>query len=260
VVHVASTQHHAADAKVVVGIVCYTVCVDIANHKGSRHEMPTKDLDSLRRAAEGATPESVEAATSFLRAANDELQGVLAARALGWFARGMALVDREQVVEALSTSEGYEAVLPLIEDLVLEDARESPMARARLRGIRRKREMLEAEGGFVGTAEAAEILGGISKQAVDKRRERRTILALPRGGGEYAFPLWQFDEGTRDGLVPGLTRVLKSFSVENPWMRAEFMLAPNARLGEKRPLDALRDGEAEAVARAASTYGVHGSE
>ena len=178
--------------------------------------MATKDLESLRRAAEGATPESVEAATSFLRAANNELRGVLAARALGWFARGMALVDREQVVEALSASEGYEAVLPLIEELVLEDAQRSPMVRARLRGIRRKGEVLEAEGGSVGTAEAAEILGGISKQAVDKRRERRTILALPRGGGETAFPLWQFDEGTRDGLLPGLARVLRSFSVEKP--------------------------------------------
>jgi hypothetical protein len=221
--------------------------------------MTTKNLDGLRRAAEGATPESVEAAASLLRAANDDLRGVLAARALGWFARGMALVNTEQVVEALSATEGYEAVLPLIEDLVLDDARESPMARARLRGIRRKREVLEAEGGSVGTAEAAEILGGISKQAVDKRRERRTILALPRGG-EYAFPLWQFDEGTRDGLVPGLTRVLRSFSVDDPWMRAEFMLAPNDRLGGKRPLDALREGEAEASARAASAYGVHGAE
>lgn len=202
----------------------------------------------------------MEAATSFLRAANDELQGVLAARTLGWFARSMTLVDRERVVEALSASEGYEAMLPLIEDLVLEDARESPMARARLRGIRRKREVLETEGGFVGTAEAAEILGGISKQAVDKRRERQTILALPRGGGEYAFPLWQFDEGTKDGLLPGLTKLLRSFSVEDPWMRAEFMLAPNNRLGGKRPLDALREGEVEAATRAASTYGVHGSE
>jgi hypothetical protein len=172
----------------------------------------------------------------------------------------MALVDREQVIEALSASEGYEAVLPLIEDLVLEDARESPMARARLRGIRRKREVLQAEGGSVGTTEAAEILGGISKQAVDKRRERGTILALPRGGGEYAFPLWQFDEGTRDGLLPGLTRVLRSFSVEDPWMRSEFMLAPDDRLGGKRPLDALGEGEAEAAARAASAYGVHGAE
>ncbi len=234
--------------------------MDITNWRGSRREMTTKDLDSLRRAAEGATPESVEAAASFLRAVDDELQGMLAARALDWFARGVALVDREQVVEALSASEGYEAVLPLIEDLVLEEARKSPVARARLRGIRRKREMLGAEGGCVGTAEAAEILGGISKQAVDKRRERRTILALPRGGGEYAFPLWQFDEGTRDGLIPGLTGVLRSFSVENPWMRAEFMLAPNDRLGGKRPLDALRDGETDAAARAASTYGVHGSE
>jgi hypothetical protein len=228
---------------------------------GSGYEMTTKDLDSLRWAAERATPESVEAAASFLRAAgNDELQGVLAARTLAWLARGMALVDREQVIEALSASEGYEAVLPLIEDLVLEDARESLLARARLGGIRRKREMLEAEGGSVGTAEAAEILGGISKQAVDKRRERGTILALPRGGGEYAFPLWQFDENSRDGLLPGLARVLRSFSVEDPWMRAEFMLAPNPRLGGKKPLDALGYGEVEASALAAAAYGVHGAE
>jgi hypothetical protein len=95
---------------------------------------------------------------------------------------------------------------------------------------------------------------------VDKRRERGTILALPRGGGEYAFPLWQFDEGTRDGLLPGLTRVLRSFSVEDPWMRSEFMLAPDDRLGGKRPLDALREGEAEAALRTASAYGVHGAE
>ena len=112
---------------------------------------------------------------------------MFAARALAWLARGMVLVDRERVIEALSASEGYEAVLPLIEDLVLEDARESPLARARLRGIRRKREMLEAEGGSVGTAEAAEILGGISKQAVDKRRERGTILALPRVAANTLF-------------------------------------------------------------------------
>jgi hypothetical protein len=223
--------------------------------------MTTKNLDSLKWAAQEATPESVEAAASFLRAAgDDELQGVFAARALAWLARGMALVDRERVIEALSASEGYEAVLPLIEDLVLEDARESPLARARLRGIRRKREMLEAEGGSVGTAEAAEILGGISKQAVDKRRERGTILALPRGGGEYAFPLWQFDENSRDGLLPGLARVLRSFSVEDPWMRAEFMLAPNPRLGGKKPLDALGYGEVEASALAATAYGVHGAE
>lgn len=234
--------------------------MDVTNYEGSEHEMALKDLDSLKRAAEGATPESVEAAARVLRAANDELQGVLAARALDWLARGMTLVDREQTVEALSAIEGYEAMLPLIEELVLEDAQESPLVRARLRGIRRKREILEAEGGCLGTTEAAEILGGISKQAVDKRRERQTILALPRGGGEYAFPLWQFDEGTKDGLVPGLTVVLRSFSVESPWMWAEFMLAPNDRLGGKRPLDALRDGEAEAVARAASTYGVHGAQ
>jgi hypothetical protein len=43
-------------------------------------------------------------------------------------------------------------------------------------------------------------------------------------------------------------------------MQAEFMLAPNTRLGNKRPLDTLRAGEVDAAVRAASTYGEHGAE
>jgi hypothetical protein len=177
-----------------------------------------------------------------------------------WFAKCVPSLDRGQVREALAAPTGYEAMLPLLEQVMLWDAGESPIARAKLRGIHRKSELLKAEGGAIGTAEAAEILGGISKQAVDKRRDRGTILALPLGGGEYAFPLWQFDEGTKDGLVLGLAQVLKSFSVKNPWMQAEFMLAPNTRLGNKRPLDTLRAGEVDAAVRAASTYGEHGAE
>ncbi len=223
--------------------------------------MAVKDLEGLRRAAEEATPETVEAVAGFLRAAaRDEFHQVLAARTLAWFARGVELLDKDRVVEALAAPAGYEAVLPLVEEVVLGEAGHSPVVRARLRGIRGKRELLEAEGGSVSTSEAAQILGGISKQAVDKRRERGTILALPAGGGGYAFPLWQFDERSGDGLIPGFARVLKSFSVGSPWMRAEFMLAPSTRFDGGRPLDALAAGEVEEVARAASAYGEQGAQ
>lgn len=223
--------------------------------------MAVKDLEGLRRAAEESTPEAVEAVARFLRAAGgDEFHQVLAARTLAWFARGVEHLDRDRVMEALAAPDGYEAVLPLVEEVVLGEAGRSPVVRARLRGIRRKRALLEAEGGSVSTAEVAELLGGISKQAVDKRRERGTILALPAGGGGYAFPLWQFDDISGDGLIPGFARVLKSFSVESPWMRAEFMLAASTRFDGRRPLDVLAAGEVEEVARAASAYGEQGAQ
>lgn len=214
-----------------------------------------KDMESLREAAEGASPELVEAARDFLLAAGDDEMGqALAARALGWLAGGVGSLEPEQVTSALVAPSGYEAVLPLMEARMLGEA--DPLARAKLRGVERKGELLEAEGGAAGTGEVSEVLG-ITPQAVDKRRERGTILALPTGGGRYAFPRWQFDERGKDGLIPGFAAALKNFSVESPWMRAEFMLAPNGRLGGKRPLDALREGEE--VMEAVAAYGRHGA-
>ena len=49
--------------------------------------------------------------------------------------------------------------------------------------------------------------------------------------------------------------VLGSFGVEAAWMRASFFLRHNGRLGDKKPIDALRDGEVEAVERAARLRG-----
>ena len=60
--------------------------------------------------------------------------------------------------------------------------------------------------------------------------------------------------------MPGLEEVLRSFGVEEPWMQASFFLRQNGRLDDRRPLDALREGDVEAVKRAASAYGEHGAE
>ena len=135
---------------------------------------------------------------------------------------------------------------------------EDPLAEARLRGKRRMGEILEAEGGSVGATEAAAIMG-VSERALEQRRRGGTVLALPVGDGSHAFPRWQFDGDAQDGLVPGLPRVLQSFSVTSPWMQAEFMLAPEDRLADRSPLDALKAGEIDAMAQAASAYGEHGA-
>ena len=133
-----------------------------------------------------------------------------------------------------------------------------PLADARLRGKHRMREILEAEGGAVGAAEAAEIVGA-SEAVLEERRRKGTVLALPVGDGGHAFPRWQFSGDAEDGMVPGLSRVLGSFSVTCPWVQAEFLLAPEERLGGMRPLDALKAGQVEAVEEEALAYREHGA-
>jgi len=57
---------------------------------------------------------------------------------------------------------------------------EDPFLAAKFRGLKRKQQMLEAAGGALTSEKAAEVLG-ISRQAVDKRREGRLILVSPDG-------------------------------------------------------------------------------
>ena len=60
-------------------------------------------------------------------------------------------------------------------------------------------------------------------------------------------------------MLPGIERALAAFEVSDPWMRANFMLSPEPRLGGLRPIDALRQGEIEPVVAAASAFGRHGA-
>ena len=223
--------------------------------------MAVKDLEGLDEAARRlSSPETVEATKRALTAvAKDELEEALYARLLGWFVASMTEADREELVRAASAPSNAELLFWLFEQAALRDAlEEGPLVRARLRGVRVRRELLEAEGGAVSSGQAAELLG-ITPQAVDKRRRAGKLLALPVGRA-YLYPVWQFDERGRGGVLSGLEGVLGSFGVEDAWMRASFFLRRNGRLGDKRPLDALRDGEIEAVEGAARAYGEHGAE
>ncbi|MCA9878662.1 MAG: hypothetical protein KC442_12800 [Thermomicrobiales bacterium] len=124
-----------------------------------------------------------------------------------------------------------------------------PLAAARLRGLAVKRHLLEMEGGSVSGQRMASLLG-ISRQAVDKRRKRGTLIGLDLGRRGYAYPVWQVE-------LPGLEAVLAQLGELGPWAQAGFFLAPNAWLDDRPPLLALRAGEKDAVIRAASLYGEH---
>lgn len=98
-------------------------------------------------------------------------------------------------------------------------------------------------GPFYSTAGIARVLGGISRQAVEERRRRRTILALRTSDGVWVYPAFQLDD--RNRVVQGLADVLDRFRPDTPedeWMVAAFVAAPQPGLDGRSIADHLRAG------------------
>lgn len=87
----------------------------------------------------------------------------------------------------------------------------------------------------------------ISRGTLDNWRKARKVLALRKGLRNFVYPTRQF---YRSRPLEGLDLVAEHFAApEDAW---EWLVAPNRMTGGKPPIEALRDGEAPAVARAAA--------
>jgi hypothetical protein len=152
--------------------------------------------------------------------------------------------DFELLVNALSAA----SVTP-------ETSETDPLVRAKLRGIEARKRILEKLGGTL-SAEHVSKLIGISRQAVDKRRSQNQLIGLTQGKRGYAYPAFQFENGK---TLEGLKEVLDALSAHDPWMQSIFFANGNDRLKGRTPLEALRQGEIDAVVRAAEAYGEQGA-
>lgn len=124
------------------------------------------------------------------------------------------------------------------------------LADAFTRGSTMKRSMLAAEGGILSRAEFSGRIGLTPEEV-----ETKFLLCLDISG-ERVYPAFQIVGG---GLLPGMSAVVEAFSIDDPWMRLNFMLTGDARLGGRRPIDALREGRIVEVVKAAQAYGKHGA-
>ena len=93
-------------------------------------------------------------------------------------------------------------------------------------------------------------------EAVLKRLETGRLLAWREERLHAArFPRWQFDEHGR--VLAGLEEVLEILNRDerlDAWGKILFFLQTKASLGEKRPLDLLREGNLKDVCLAAQAY------
>jgi hypothetical protein len=174
------------------------------------------------------------------------------ARISRYFTVAIRSLSEEDRAVALSASDD---VLAVIETLARKPAQASPEYAARLRGAVARQRLLAEEGGVVGPARAAELLG-VSRQAVAQRRAAGKLLGIPGSAG-YQYPLWQFLD---HDVLPGLAQTLTALEGRDPWSVLHFFLNGSRALdGTARPLDALRAGQIEEVERAAHLYGEQGA-
>lgn len=124
----------------------------------------------------------------------------------------------------------------------------------RRRGAEMKRRMLEEEGGALSAQQFSEKLG-ITSLELGRMRKRNEVFWLDVGN-RYVYPSFQL---SGKGLLHGISDVLDSFAEDSPWMRVNFMLTGDLRLGGWRPLDALREGRIGDVKLAARAFGEHGA-
>lgn len=147
-------------------------------------------------------------------------------------------------LEALSSAPGTS-------QLIADD----PLLAAKVRGLKRKKQMLEISGGALSSEQVAEVLG-ISRQAVDKRRSSNQLLALTQGRRGYSYPSFQFEDGK---TIKGLEEVLSQLKALDPWMQMVFFTSTNERLDGKTPIKSLHEGLVNEVVQVASGYGEQGA-
>ncbi|MEO6778862.1 MAG: hypothetical protein ABI194_05350 [Gemmatimonadaceae bacterium] len=115
-----------------------------------------------------------------------------------------------------------------------------PLAEAKARAVQAEQELLEAAGGTLTTDGVARLLS-VTRQAVEKRRDRRTLLGLQLSSGSYVYPVCQFGTGE---VLPGLDQFLAAFPRHtDAWLVLNVLLGSSDALGDQTPLSALRLGK-----------------
>ena len=135
----------------------------------------------------------------------------------------------------------------------LDDATAEQLARLAAKDVVGKYLWLSALGDLCDSREAAARLRVSSRQAVQARYRRGTLLGVEQAG-RIAFPAWQFDTSGR--AYPAIAHVIRAFRAEginDPWVIVSWFATPQDDLDGSTPLDWMRNNRPElALDRAAA--------
>jgi len=177
----------------------------------------------------------------------DSVQAAFLRRAMTALERIAATVPAKALNDALAAPTGAGALAQLLSHSELIGtavADLDPLVPALARNVEHRRQLVSRAGGVL-SAEAAGEIVGVSRQAIDKRRRSNAILAI-REGSDWKYPRCQFQDGE---VLPGIAEVVRGFETQGAWVALDFLLAKDSALGDRSPIEALRQGDRADVER-----------
>jgi hypothetical protein len=134
-------------------------------------------------------------------------------------------------------------------------AREEKLANALARGLSVREKMAAEEGGSFSAEETSRYLG-LTKQSVLNLYHAGKLLAWrTEKQGALRFPVWQFYEHRRLSGLEAVLAKLSSSPALDDWGKVGFFLQTHGILGNRRPLDLLREEQKlDQVLKAAEAY------
>lgn len=157
-------------------------------------------------------------------------------------------------VREVATGRARKTSTPVVNsDAFKPDAR----SRALLDGVRIAQEDLREAGGAYDLEQVRTLMQGVSRQAIDKRVQEGSLLAVPGPSNRRSYPTLQF---IRNGaVVAGLKAVREALPTSNPWTVLNFLAQPDVRLKGRKPIDVLKEGDIDLVVEAARRMGTQGA-
>ncbi|BDT66665.1 hypothetical protein os1_08280 [Comamonadaceae bacterium OS-1] len=103
--------------------------------------------------------------------------------------------------------------------------------------------------GMVSSSELAKLMG-VSRETVNQKRQKGSLLALTHGTRLQRYPTWQLEPKVGEAM-PDLLETLQTL---DPWTQYLFITQGIPALDGTSPLDALRAGERDRVMAVAAEY------
>lgn len=94
---------------------------------------------------------------------------------------------------------------------------------------------------------------GVAPQSLQPRFE---LIFLQTDSGQEGYPAFQLESET---MINAVARVLAAIGAEAPWAQLYFFFLEMDELEGRRPVDAIRAGDLDAVILAVTHFGRHGA-
>lgn len=161
----------------------------------------------------------------------------------------MAIADAEdlsKLANALQPKRVSDEEVELAQEIAGNDYTDEPSWHLELVNLHRlyeRRHRLLAKS--LTSTEVANLLDWKTRKTIHDKLKAKDILGI-KDKGVYRFPVWQFDPEGDDGILNGLSQVLKALETSD-FTKLNWLSKPHPAFNNKTPVEMLKKGNVHQV-------------